>query len=158
MTVIGFAGAPTLHVNVAPEVPDAVNKELPQLLVTETDGADGIAFTVSVAALEFAEPAIFVHTARYCLPLSPTAVVNDNVLLVAPPILLQVVPLVLCCHCTVGAGPPLAPELNVAIPPAHHVCDDGCVVTCGATTLPSTATVTTRFCVLVHPLAANVYA
>jgi hypothetical protein len=143
-------------VNVVP-APEAVNSELPQLSVTDTDGADGIALTVNVAALELTTPAIFVHTARYCLLLSPTTVVKDKVLPVAPPILLHVVPLGLCCHCTVGAGPPLAPELNVAIPPAHHVCDAGCVVTCGATVLPSTATVTTRFCVLVHPIAVNVY-
>jgi hypothetical protein len=39
VTVIGFAGAPMLHVNVAPPSPDAVNNELPQLFCTETPGA-----------------------------------------------------------------------------------------------------------------------
>ena len=102
-----------LHVNIAPPAPDAVNSELPQLLVTEIDGADGIELTVNVAALEFTDPAMLVHTARYCLLLSAVVVVNDKVLLVAPPILFQV-PLAFTCHCTVGAGPPLAPELNVA--------------------------------------------
>src|SRR4030095_8264927 len=147
--------APLLHENIAPPAPVAVNSELPQLLATEIVGADGMELTVNVAALAVAVPAIFVHTARYCLLLSDDVVVNDMVLLAAPPILSQV-PLVFTCHCTVGAGPPMAPELNVAISPAHHVCEDGCVVTCGATVLPSTATVTTRFCVLVHSLVVSV--
>ena len=145
-TVMELPVPPLFHEKVAPDAPDAVNRELPQLLVTKTVGADGMELTVRIAALDVAVPAILVHTARYCFPLSPVAVVNDNVLLVAPPILLHELPLlVLCCHCTVGAGPPLAPVLNVAISPAHHVCEDGCVVTCGATVLPSTATVTSKF-------------
>ena len=146
---------PLLHENIAPPAPDAVNSELPQLLTTEIDGADGMELTVNVAVLEVAVPAMLVHTARYCLLLSAVEVVNDNVLLVAPPILFQV-PLVFTCHCTVGAGPPLAPELNVTLSPAHFACDAGCVVTCGATVLPSTATVTTTFCVLVHSLVVSV--
>ena len=48
VTVIGFAGAPTLHVNVVP-APDAVNSELPQLSITETEGADGTDFGAAVA-------------------------------------------------------------------------------------------------------------
>ena len=36
----------------------------------------GAEFTVSVAALVVAVPAEFVNTARYCLPLSPAAVVK----------------------------------------------------------------------------------
>ena len=143
-TVIEFPVPPLLHENVAPPAPDAVNTELPQLLVTETVGADGIALTVSVAGFEVAVPAIFVHTARYCLPWSAVVVANDKVLLVASPILFQPPP-VFTCHCTVGAGPPLAPELNVTLSPAHFVCDEGCVVTCGATVLPSTLTVTSTF-------------
>ena len=146
---------PLLHENVAPPAPDAVNNELPQLFATKTDGADGIELTVNVAAFDVAVPAIFVHTARYCLLLSAVVVVNDNVLLVAPPILFQD-PLVFTCHCTVGAGPPLAPELKVTFSPEHFVCDAGCVVIFGATVLPSTATVTTRFCVLVHSLVVSV--
>src|SRR4030095_17024150 len=142
---------PLLHENIAPPAPDAVNSELPQLLDTETVGADGMELTVNVAALEVAVPAVLVHTARYCLLLSAVVVANDNVLLVAPPILFQV-PLVFTCHCTVGVGPPLASELNITTSPAHFVCEDGWVVTCGATVLPSTATVTTRFWVLVHSL------
>ena len=49
MTVIGFAGAPMLHVNVAPASPVAVNCELPQLFCTETPGAPGFAFGTAVA-------------------------------------------------------------------------------------------------------------
>ena len=154
---MGFAGAPMLHVNVAPRSPVAVNSELPQLLVTDTDGADGIELTVSVAGFELTTPAIFVHTARYFLLLSATVVANDNVLAVAPLMLFQLVPFVLSCHCTVGAGPPLADELKIAFTLAHLVCEDGWVVTTGDTILSSTPTVTTTFCVLEHPFAVNVY-
>jgi len=150
-----FPVPPLLHENIAPAAPVAVNNELPQLLATDIEGIEGIALTVNTAALEIAVPAMFVHTARYCLLLSAVIVVNDKVLLVAPPILFQV-PLVFTCHCTVGAGPPLAPELKVTLSPAHFVCDAGCVVTCGATVLPSTATVTTTFCVLEHSLVVSV--
>jgi hypothetical protein len=91
------------------------------------------------------------------LLLSAVVVVNDKVLAVAPGMLFQVVPLVLSCHCTEGAGPPLAPELKITFSPAHFVCDNGWVVTSGATVLPSTPTVTTTFCVFGHPSAVNVY-
>ena len=72
-----------LHNN-APVVPDAANTELPQLLVTLTTGMEGAAFTVKTAAFEFTVPLLLVHAARYCLLLSPIAVANDRVLLVAP--------------------------------------------------------------------------
>jgi hypothetical protein len=85
--------APVLHENVAPGAPVAVNSELPQLLVTDTPGATGIELTVNVAALEFTVPPMFVHTARYCLLLSAVVVANDKVLVVAPVMLVQVVPL-----------------------------------------------------------------
>ena len=49
MTVIGFAGAPMLHVNVAPGSPVAVNNELPQLFCIETEGAPGMVFGAAVA-------------------------------------------------------------------------------------------------------------
>src|SRR5688572_27382877 len=149
--------APLLHKNVAPAAPVAVSSELPQLLVTDTEGAAGVGLTVNIAALEVAVPAMLVHTARYCLLLSAVAVAKDNVALAAPAIFVQVVPLVLSCHCTVGAGLPLATELKITFNPAHFVCDAGWVVTAGDTMLPSTPTVTTTFCVLVHPLAVNVY-
>ena len=54
--------APVLHNNVP--VPVAVNTEFPQLLVTETVGADGIELTVNKAELEFTAPTLFVHLAR----------------------------------------------------------------------------------------------
>ena len=137
--------APVLHKNVAAGAPLAVNIELPQLSVTETEGAEGVALTVNTAAVEFAVPAILVHTARYCLLLSAVVVPNDNVPDVAPLMLVQLVPLVLSCHCTVGAGLPLAAELNITFSPAHFVCVTGCVVTKGDTMLPSTPTVTNTF-------------
>ena len=55
MTVIGFAGAPMLHVNVAPPSPDAVNNELPQLFCTETPGAAGMVFGVAVVMADDAD-------------------------------------------------------------------------------------------------------
>src|SRR4030095_9068346 len=141
--------APVLHKNAAPGAPVAVNSELPQLSATEIEGADGMELTVNVAPLEFTEPPLFVHTARYCLLLSAAVVVNDKVLAVAPVMLFQLVPLVLSCHCTVGAGLPLAAELKLTFKTAHFVCDAGWVVTAGDTMLPSTPTVTTKFCVFV---------
>ena len=114
-----------LHKNVAPGAPVAVNSELPQLLVTDTPGAAGIGLTINVAALEVALAAMLVHTARYCLLLSAAVVVNDKMLVVAPVMLFQLVPLVLSSHCTVGAGLPLAAELKLTFKPAHFVCDAG---------------------------------
>jgi len=145
--------APVFHENVAPVLPVADNSAFPQLLVTETEGADGIEFTVNVAAFEFTLPPMFVHTARYCLLLSAALVANVKVLVVAPVILVHV-PLVLTCHCTAGAGLPLAAELKLALDPAHLLCEAGCVVTAGETKFA--LTVTTTFCVLIHPLAVNV--
>ena len=120
--------APLLHSNV-PVVPVAVSTELPQLLVTVTAGVEGIAFTVSVAAFEFTEPLLLVHTARYCLLLSAIVVAKDKVLLVAPVIFVQVVPLLLTCHCTVGDGVPFAAETKLAFAPAHLDWEAGWVVT-----------------------------
>ena len=122
--------APVLH-SKEPVNPVAVRTELPQLFTTVTPGAAGIAFTVNVAAFEFTVPALLVHEARYCLPLTPVVAATFKVRLVAPLILVQVVPLVLSCHCTVGAGLPLAAELKLTFVPAQVVCDDGCVVTVG---------------------------
>lgn len=120
--------APLLHSNV-PVVPVAVSVELPQLLVTVTAGVEGVAFTVSVAAFEFTEPLLLVHTARYCLLLSAVVVPNDKVPVVAPATFVHVVPLLLTCHCTVGAGLPLAAETKLAFAPAHLDWETGWVVT-----------------------------
>ena len=149
--------APVFHRNDAVGVPLAVNTELPQLSVTETDGAMGTVLTVKTIALEFIVPAILVHTARYCLLLSDIVVVNDNVPDVAPLILFQLVPLVLSCHCTVGAGLPLASERKITLSPAHFVCAVGCVITEGDAILPPTPTVTNTFWVFEHAFAVNVY-
>jgi|SRR6186997_1599949 len=111
--------APVFHNNEPVNVA-AVNVELPQLFTTDIVGAEGTAFTVSVALFEFTEPILFVHTALYCLLLSAVAVVNVSVALVAPVILVQV-PEVFCCHCTVGVGVPLAAEVKVTLLPAHFV-------------------------------------
>ena len=82
-------------------------------------------FTVNVAGLELIELVLLVHTALYCLLLSPAAALKVNVALVAPLILVHVVPLMLCCHCTVGAGVPPAAEIKLTLLPVHTVCDDG---------------------------------
>ncbi len=44
-----------LHVNVAPGSPDAVNSEVPQLLVTDTEGSIGTAFGAAVAMIDGAD-------------------------------------------------------------------------------------------------------
>ena len=93
-----FPVSAVLHRNDAPPAPFAVNSVLPQLLLTEIEGADGMECTVNVAALEVALPAILVHRARYCLLLSAVEAVKDKVLVVAPPISFHCVPLVLTCH------------------------------------------------------------
>ena len=122
--------------------------------------------TVSVAALEVVDPAIFVNTARYCLPLSPAAAVKLYVVLVAPPISVQVVPLALLCHFTVGVGVPLAAAVNVAVKPGATTWFVGWVVTVGATAVtvsvaalvvvePTTFVKTARYCL---PLSDSVVA
>jgi hypothetical protein len=122
--------APLVHNN-EPVNPDAVNTELLQLLATATEGADGSWLMGKAAAFEFTALPLLVHTARYCLLLSAIVVVNDNVLLVAQVILVQLVPFILSCHCTVGAGFPDAALVKLAFVPAHFVCEVGCVVTVG---------------------------
>ena len=129
MTVIEDPVPPLLQSNVPVNDP-AVSVELPQLFTTDTVGAAGFAFTVSVAAIEFTVPPLLVHAARYCLPLSDTVVANVNVPLVAPVIFVQVVPFVLDCHCTVGV-PPVAADAKLALFPAQTVCEAGWAVTVG---------------------------
>jgi hypothetical protein len=133
VTVIDVVVAPLLHNNEPVKLP-AVNTELPQLFATVTVGADGIGLTVNVAPLEFIEPTLFVHTARYCLVLSAIVVANVKVLLTAPLIFVQVVPFVLTCHCTIGVGEPLAAEVKLTLLPEQIACETGCVVTAGAMT------------------------
>jgi hypothetical protein len=135
LTVMDVVVAPVLHNN-DPVKPVAVNTELPQLFTTDTAGAAGTAFTVSVAGFELTDPALLVHTARYCLPLRTVVAATVNVRLVAPLIFVHVVPLVLSCHCTVGAGLPVAAELKFTFAPAQVVCEVGCVVTDGTVPPP----------------------
>jgi len=83
---------------------------------------DGAALTVKVAADELVAPPALVKTARYRLPFCEAAAVKVRVVEVAPDTLLQVEPLlVLTCHCTVGAGVPVAAAENVAEAAAHTV-------------------------------------
>jgi hypothetical protein len=81
----------------------------------------GAALTVSVAALVVAVPTLFVNTALNRLPLSEAAVVvvNEYVVALAPATSVnEAPPFVLTCHCTVGAGDPLAAAENDAVAPA----------------------------------------
>ena len=122
--------AARFQANVVPEVLlAAVYVNRAPLVADEVKLLDscGIAFTVNIAALLLTVPAVLVHTARYCLLLSAMVVVNDNVAAVAPVIFVQVVPFVLCCHCTVGAGLPLAAELKLTLVPSHFVFEVGWV-------------------------------
>src|SRR5688572_27156608 len=124
--------APLLHNNV-PVVPVAVKTEFPQLFVTVIPGVGGVGFTVSIATADVIDPPSFVQAARYRLLLSAEVAAKDKVAFVAPVILVHAVPLVLTCHCTVGAGEPVAPEVKLVFAPAHRVCDEGCTVMAGLT-------------------------
>jgi hypothetical protein len=131
VTFIDVVVAPLLHNN-DPVKLEAVNEELAQLFATVTVGAEGIEFTVSVAALEFVEPVVLVHTARYFFELSATDAVKVKLGSMALVMFVHVVPpFELTCHFTAGAGVPLAAEVNVTLLPAQTVCGDGCVVTTG---------------------------
>jgi hypothetical protein len=83
---------------------------------------EGVAFTVSVAAVVVAVPAAFVNTARYRFPFCAKVVVKLRVVEVAPETLLNATPpSVLTCHCTVGVGEPVAVAVKVAVWPAVTV-------------------------------------
>jgi len=97
VTVIDVEVAPVLQSSEPVNEP-AVSVELPQVLTTDTVGAAGMVFTDSVAELEFTEPLLLVHTARYCLLFNAVVALIVNVPLVAPLIFVQLVPLVLSCH------------------------------------------------------------
>ncbi len=91
----------------------------------------GSVSTVKVAALLGVAPQPLSKTARYCLPLSPAAVANESVVDVAHGMSVKPEPL-FTCHCTVGDGDPVAPEVNVAVPPTQTVW----VVGCGLIVIP----------------------
>jgi hypothetical protein len=87
---------------------------------------------VSVAALVFVDPHVFVKTARYWLPLCETdGCVTVSDAFVAPVTLPQVEPeSVLSCHWTPVL--PLAAAVKVAFEPYVTVWVVGCVVIVGA--------------------------
>ena len=92
----------------------------PVELALTTAGAVIVALaelTVSVAVLVFAEPQLFVKTARYCFALSADVGVNVNVADVAPPMFVKLTPSVETCHCT---EPDDAAAVNVTALP-HDV-------------------------------------
>ena len=84
----------------------------------------GAVFTVSVAAVVVAVPAELVNTARYRYPFCDEAVVKPRMVEVAPApetLLKFAPPSVFTCHCTVGAGEPVAAAVKVAVWPAVTV-------------------------------------
>jgi hypothetical protein len=90
--------------------------------------------TVKVAAAVAVAPHEFVKTPRYWFPFCPAVAVKLRVVEVAPGTLLKVAPpSVLTCHCTVGAGVPLAAAVNVAVWVAKTVRFAGLAVTAGPT-------------------------
>ena len=96
--------------------------------------------TVSVAALVVAVPFALVKIARYSYWFCVKLVVKLSVVLVAPAMLLKLVPpLVLSCHCTVAPGSALAAAVKVAVWPAVTVVAAGGVVICGANCTVSVA-------------------
>src|SRR5215831_6025785 len=87
---------------------------------------------VSVAAVVVAVPQLLVNTARYLFPLTAGETATVKEVLLAPGMSLNVAPpLVLTCHCTVGAGLPLAAAVNVTLP-LFADCETGLSVTTGA--------------------------
>ena len=85
---------------------------------------------VRVATVEVLLPQVLENTARNWLLLCETLAVKLSGLLVAPGIFVNPPPL-LACHCSVGAGLPLAAALKLARLPAQTVRFVGFVVTLG---------------------------
>jgi hypothetical protein len=79
------------------------------------------AVTVRVAAVVVAVPTEFVKTAWYLFPFCENAAVNVSVVEVALATLVNAAPLTLTCHCTVGAGVPLAAAVKVTLLPTLTV-------------------------------------
>jgi hypothetical protein len=93
----------------------------------------GPTFTVNVAAVVLVLLTEFVKTARYWFPVITAVVAKVKVVEVAPATFVKVVPpFVLTCHCTVGAGTPVAAAVKVAFAGAVTETFDGFVVTTGA--------------------------
>ena len=87
------------------------------------DAVSVLGFTVNVAAVDVAVAGtqVFVNTARYWLPLRETVGAVINSVLVVTPLYGAVFerfvngPPVLICHCTLGAGVPLAAAVKLAL-------------------------------------------
>ena len=91
-------------------------------MTTSVDPPLELALTVKVAALLFTLPAVLVNTARYLFPFCDVLAVKLSVMEVTPLRLLNVTPpSMLTCHCTVGAGEPVAAAMKVAVWPAVTV-------------------------------------
>ena len=111
---VGLPDAAAVKATVAP----AVTVSLTGWVLTV-----GAYWTVNVAALEVADPALFVKTARYSLAFCAAVTFEiAYVVDVAPLMLAQVEPPLLdSCHCTDGVGLPDAVAVNVAAAPAFTV-------------------------------------
>ena len=82
----------------------------------------GAKFTVRVAAVVVILPDTLVNTAWYWFPFMDAVVlVSESVVELAPATSLNVPPLVLTSHWTVGAGVPVAVAVKVAVCPAVTV-------------------------------------
>jgi hypothetical protein len=105
-----------------------------------TAGAES---TLSVFTQDVTVPAALLNTARYSLPLSLAGTsVSVRVLAVAPEMLVNdVPPFVDTCHCTVGAGLPVADAVKVTLPPAVTVCAPQVDVDTGTVSTVSVAAV-----------------
>jgi len=100
------------------------------------------ACTVNVAAVVDVLPAAFVNTALYWFPFCDAVVAKLKVVVVALATFVNVVPpFVLTCHCTVGAGDPVAAAVKVAVAPATTVTFAGFVVIAGSVFTVSVAAV-----------------
>ena len=92
----------------------------------------GAVLAVRMAAFVVADPPALEKTARYWLPFCELCAAKVSVGDVAPLTLLHVTPSVLTCHCTVGAGVPLAAAVKLTLWPAATLWPAGLVVTAGA--------------------------
>jgi hypothetical protein len=100
----------------------------------------GATSTISVAVAVVALLTEFVNTALYWFPVISVVAARVSVGDVAPVKFANVIPpLVLTCHCTVGAGAPVAAAVNVAFTPAMAVMFAGFVVTAGAKVIVNVA-------------------
>src|SRR5579871_4039614 len=89
--------------------------------------------TVNVAGVVVAVPAEFMKTAWYSLPFWPAFAVRVRVVEIAFVMLLKVFPpSVLTCHCTLGAGMPMAAATRETLLPAPTTWFVGLLVTAGA--------------------------